>query len=97
MLDFIVAHGVYSWVGAAQRQSIRRLVRDSLKPGGLLYLSYNSLPGWAGEMPLRKLLVELAAGDTGLTSARAARALLSLERLKFLEAEPEVRSRYSRL
>jgi SAM-dependent methyltransferase len=88
MLDFIVAHGVYSWVSAAQRQSIRRLVRDSLKPGGLLYLSYNSLPGWAGEMPLRKLLVELAAGDTGLTSARAARALLSLERLKFLEAEP---------
>ncbi len=90
MFDFIVAHGVYSWVGAAQRQSIRHLVRDHLKPAGLLYLSYNSLPGWAGEMPLRKLLVELAAGEdeADTTLARAARALASLERLKFLEAQP---------
>ncbi len=88
MLDFIVAHGVYSWVGAAQRRSIRHLAREQLQPGGLLYLSYNSLPGWAGEMPLRKLLVELAAEELDNTSERAARALSSLERLTFLQANP---------
>jgi hypothetical protein len=72
--DFIVAHGVYSWVAAHERQTIRDLVRDHVVPGGLLYVSYNSLPGWAGEMPLRKLLVELAAGAGEDTTKRAARA-----------------------
>jgi SAM-dependent methyltransferase len=91
--DFIVAHGVYSWVAAHDRQSICDLVRDHLEPGGLFYLSYNSLPGWAGEMPLRKLLVELAAGEEGDTTMRAGRALRSLQhigtgRLKFLDTSP---------
>lgn len=91
--DFIVAHGVYSWVAADQRRIIRRLVRETLKPGGLLYLSYNSLPGWASEMPLRKLLVELAAGEAAGTTARTERALRSLQcigngRLKFMDANP---------
>ncbi len=93
MFDFIAAHGVYSWVAPEQRQAICDLVRECLKPGGLLYLSYNSLPGWAGEMPLRKLLVELAQGHTGDTMTRAAHALGSLQslaagRLRFLEASP---------
>ncbi len=91
--DFIVAHGVYSWVAADQRRIIRTLVRETLKPGGMLYLSYNSLPGWASEMPLRKLLVELAAGEAGGTTTRTERALRSLQcigsgRLKFIEANP---------
>lgn len=91
--DFIVAHGVYSWVAARERRTICELVRDHLEPGGLLYLSYNSLPGWANEMPLRKLLVELAAGEAGDTTARAGRALRALQhigsgRLKFLDASP---------
>ena len=91
--DFIVAHGVYSWVAAHERQTICDLVRDRLEPGGLLYLSYNSLPGWAGEMPLRKLLVELAAGEGGDTTTRTGRALRSLQhigsaRLKFMDASP---------
>ena len=91
--DFIVAHGVYSWVAAHERQVIRQLVRETLKPGGLLYLSYNCLPGWASEMPLRKLLVELAAGEGTGTTTRTERALRSLQsigsgRLRFMDANP---------
>jgi ubiquinone/menaquinone biosynthesis C-methylase UbiE len=94
MFDFIVAHGVYSWVGEQDRQVIRQLVRDHLKPAGLLYVSYNSLPGWAPELPLRRLLVELAAEekhrDTSTRTARALRSLQSLagQRLTFLQANP---------
>jgi SAM-dependent methyltransferase len=93
--DFIVAHGVYSWVGAAERRAIRELVRQYLQPGGLVYLSYNSLPGWAAEMPLRKLLIELAAGAGAEGSlgraGRAVRSLQTLSRtggLKFAAASP---------
>lgn len=63
--DFIVLHGVYSWVGAEARQAIRRIIDETVKPGGLVYLSYNCLPGWSIEAPLRKLLVELAATEGG--------------------------------
>ena len=97
MFDFIVAHGVYSWVDWQTRHAIRRLVRDYLNPGGLLYLSYNALPGRAYELPLRKLLVELAAEDAQYdaqdATTRAARALRSLrslagQRWRFLEENP---------
>ena len=80
LFDFIVAHGVYSWVGAEARQAIRHIIQKKLKPGGLVYLSYNCLPGWSVEVPLRKLLVELAAGSSD-TPQRTEHALGSLKDL----------------
>jgi SAM-dependent methyltransferase len=79
--DFIVLHGVYSWVGAEARQAIRRVIRESLKPGGLVYVSYNCLPGWSIEAPLRKLLLELAADAGGGSPQRVQQALRSLKQL----------------
>lgn len=60
--DYIAAHGVYSWVREAARATIRGLLRERLAPGGLAYVSYNCLPGWAGELPLRRFLAELSGG-----------------------------------
>jgi ubiquinone/menaquinone biosynthesis C-methylase UbiE len=79
--DFIVLHGVYSWVGAESRQAIRRIIREMLKPGGLVYLSYNCLPGWSIEVPLRRLLLELAATGGGGSPQRTQQALRSLKQL----------------
>ena len=80
--DFITLHGVYSWVDADARSAIRRLIAERLKPGGLLYVSYNSLPGWAAEVPLRRLLVELAATAAGDSAERARAAAESLRQLE---------------
>jgi hypothetical protein len=63
----IVAHGVYTWVDAAAQADLLRFVDRHLKPGGLLYLSYDCLPGWAGDMPLQhllRILTERAPGDS---------------------------------
>lgn len=79
--DFIAAHGVYSWVNDRARRTLRTLVHRQLKPEGLLYLSYNCLPGWAAELPLRRLLLELVATGTGDTARRLEQALASLRRL----------------
>lgn len=79
--DFIAAHGVYSWVNERARRALRALVHRHLKPEGLLYLSYNCLPGWATELPLRRLLIELVATGTGDTAQRLEQALASLRRL----------------
>jgi SAM-dependent methyltransferase len=60
--DVIALHGVYSWVGPAQRAEIVTLLKNRLRPGGVVYVSYNLLPGWAELMPLRRLMVEQTAG-----------------------------------
>ena len=68
--DMIVAHGVYTWVDAGAQRDLICFVDRHLKPGGLLYLSYDCLPGWAGDMPLQHLLQTLTARGTGDSVAR---------------------------
>ncbi|MGA7867356.1 MAG: class I SAM-dependent methyltransferase, partial [Stellaceae bacterium] len=56
--DYIVAHGVYTWVGPEAQYAMRRFIDRRLKPGGLVYLSYNAMPGWARDLPFQGLLRE---------------------------------------
>jgi len=43
--DFIIAHGLYSWVPAHVRERILAICRDMLNPQGVAYVSYNAYPG----------------------------------------------------
>lgn len=54
--DYIVLHGVWSWVSDDNRRAIVEIIRRHLKVGGVLYMSYNTLPGWATAMPLRHMM-----------------------------------------
>ncbi len=56
--DFVTLHGVYSWVSPMNRGAIARFLARKLKPGGLVYVSYNAQPGWTPMMPLQRLLYE---------------------------------------
>src|SRR5450755_999854 len=58
-LDYITAHGVYSWVDDRARRDLRRFVDRHLKPGGRVYVSYNALPGRAPDAPFQRLMLEL--------------------------------------
>jgi SAM-dependent methyltransferase len=78
-MDFIVLHGVYSWVNAENRAQIVALIARLLKPGGVLYVSYNCLPGWANKAPLQRLMSEAAqrqSDGSALQRFHAARDLL---------------------
>ena len=44
--DYIVCHGVYSWVPEAVQTRILELCRELLSPHGIAYVSYNTYPGW---------------------------------------------------
>lgn len=79
--DFIVLHGVYSWIGPSVRAGIQRIIRERLKPGGLVYISYNAMPGWAADSPLQKLVFEAAKHLTGDASQRTHAALKLVEEL----------------
>lgn len=51
--DYILAHGFYSRVSDASREAMWRVARGSLCTGGLLFVSYNVLPGWRQDEMLR--------------------------------------------
>lgn len=56
--DFIALHGIWSWISNENRNIIVDFVRRKLRIGGVLYISYNTLPGWSTAAPLRHLLSE---------------------------------------
>lgn len=58
--DFIGLHGIWSWISDENRALIADFIRRKLKVGGVLYISYNTLPGWAAFAPLRHLMTEHA-------------------------------------
>lgn len=45
--DYIICHGVFSWVPPEVQTKILKLGKEALSEDGILYLSYNVLPGWA--------------------------------------------------
>lgn len=58
--DFIGLHGIWSWISNENRAVIVDFIRRKLKVGGVLYISYNTLPGWAAFAPVRHLMTEHA-------------------------------------
>ncbi|MGF7206216.1 SAM-dependent methyltransferase [Skermanella aerolata] len=73
--DFITLHGIYSWISPENRATIVEIIRRKLKPGGVVYISYNCLPGWSAAMPMRQLLIEHAAGSTDAMPVRIDKAI----------------------
>lgn len=58
--DFIGLHGIWSWISDENRSVIADFIRRKLKVGGVLYISYNTLPGWAAFAPMRHLMTRHA-------------------------------------
>lgn len=58
--DCIGLHGIWSWISDANRAVIVDFIRRKLRVGGVLYISYNTLPGWAAFAPMRHLMTEHA-------------------------------------
>jgi cyclopropane fatty-acyl-phospholipid synthase-like methyltransferase/methyltransferase-like protein len=46
LFDYVIAHGVYSWVADDVRDCLLALCRANLAPNGVAYVSYNTYPGW---------------------------------------------------
>ena len=77
--DYVIAHGVYSWVAASVRDRLLELCRALLSDRGIAYVSYNALPGGRLSGALRDMLVFHTAGlDDPADQVEQARALLRL-------------------
>ena len=55
--DYIIAHGVYSWVDDGVKDALLRLIDEHLAEDGLAYVSYNTYPGWHTMEEVRQLMM----------------------------------------
>ena len=55
--DYILLHGVFSWVSIEVQQAILIAAKSSLSDQGLVYISYNTYPGWHAQMVLRDAMI----------------------------------------
>jgi SAM-dependent methyltransferase len=79
--DIICLHGIYSWIAVEHRRTIVEFIRTKLKPGGLVYISYNCLPGWSAAAPMRHLMYLHSKTQGGPTSGRIGPALAFVAQL----------------
>jgi SAM-dependent methyltransferase len=73
--DIIALHGIYSWINADLRADIVNFISRKLKVGGLVYISYNCLPGWSTAAPMRHLMYLHGKAQGGPTGSRLQPAL----------------------
>lgn len=93
--DYIVLHGIWSWVSPENRSHMVDFVRRHLAPGGIAYVSYNALAGWASMVPVQRmmrLLAQLQPGPSGEAMRHAMARTLEVARSDagFFGANPAV-------
>ncbi len=78
--DYIVCHGVFSWISRELQNKVLEICRSLLTPEGVAYISYNTLPGWHPRLMIREMLVYHAEpfrdSEMYLDQARAMTTLL---------------------
>ncbi len=79
--DYIVAHGLYSWIPAEVRALVLPLIARHLAPNGVAFVSYNTLPGCHIRRAVWEMLNyharEIADLPAKLAAARSLIALVS--------------------
>src|SRR5262249_32343097 len=65
----------WAWVSSSNRGHILRFIDRHLKPGGLVYVTYNALPGWTATMPLQRLVSMFAETASERSDRRIIAAL----------------------
>ena len=83
--DYIVSHGILSWVPPAVREFVYAISKRNLAPNGVAYISYNTYPGW--HMP--NMLREMMRHHTAAVEAPADKVRLARELLDFLRQATE--------
>lgn len=74
--DYVIAHGLYSWIPMETRLNLLRSVRSWIGTTGIGYLSYNTLPGAFLKSAVRQIGLELVEGsDRGVSNVSQWRLL----------------------
>ena len=78
--DYVICHGVFSWVPSAAREAILRLCDRHLAPSGAAVISYNVLPGWHLRGAVRDVCQRFAGRERS-PAERVRRARIALSKI----------------
>lgn len=98
--DYIIAHGVYSWVPRHVQEALLAVCRRHLSPQGVAYVSYNTYPGFYKRQGIREMMM---FHDANQRAAQPQRELVqsargSRELLEFMQsAVPEGNGTWGRI
>jgi SAM-dependent methyltransferase len=70
-MDFVTMHGIWSWIPPAAQTGIVRLLGQKVRPGGLVHLSYNTLPGWQERIGVARVIREAGQRVAGRSDVQA--------------------------
>ena len=56
VFDYVLCHGVYSWVSTEVQEKILQICASKLTPNGIAYISYNTHPGWRQRGAVRDMM-----------------------------------------
>lgn len=79
--DYVICHGLYSWVSPNVQQEILERAKSALNSEGVLFVSYNTLPGWRQRGALRDIMqvgASFVAGEDDVARLDNAMAFLDL-------------------
>ncbi|AFC75372.1 methyltransferase domain protein [Rickettsia parkeri str. Tate's Hell] len=79
--DYIICHGVISWVPKTVRDKIFEVCNKNLSPNGIAYISYNTLPGWNMVRTIRDMMMYHSSSFANVRD-RIAQSRLLLEFVK---------------
>jgi len=79
--DYIITHGVYSWIPPEVREALLRVCKENLAPDGVAFISYNTYPGWKASEVVRDALM-LSSFGIESTTEKLAKARETLEMLE---------------
>src|ERR1043165_56707 len=54
--DYIITHGVFSWVPHEVAEKVLQICAAQLTPSGVAYISFNTYPGWHARMWAREAM-----------------------------------------
>jgi cyclopropane fatty-acyl-phospholipid synthase-like methyltransferase len=76
--DYIIAHGVYSWMPETARDAQMQVCEQCLTDTGIAYISYNTYPGWHLRGAIRDMMMYHASGfESDAQQVQQARSLLN--------------------
>jgi methyltransferase-like protein/2-polyprenyl-3-methyl-5-hydroxy-6-metoxy-1,4-benzoquinol methylase len=75
--DYIICHGVFSWVGPEVQDKILEICNKNLEKNGIAYVSYNTKPGWNMVSSVRDLMMWHTKNiENPIEKAKQARGIL---------------------
>jgi len=85
--DYVISHGVYSWVSPDIQQVLLKVAADSLDENGIAYVSYNTYPGWKLREVIRDAMI-FHAGHLNNPAQRVHQARAMIDFMQRI-ADPE--------